>query len=78
MENGATTMRRGFRRCALDESTCANGMLMKATSTIPIVAIAVGDPVRTGLVASLARPGGNITGATVMASDLSAKRLQLF
>src|SRR6516162_915422 len=48
-----------------------------ATTTIPIVMIGVADPVRTGLVASLARPGGNITGNTVLSPDLGAKRLQL-
>ena len=49
----------------------------KATSTIPIVAGAAGDLVRTGLVESLARPGGNITGSTVISPDLSGKRLEL-
>jgi putative tryptophan/tyrosine transport system substrate-binding protein len=48
-----------------------------ATTTIPILMIGVGDPVRVGLVASLARPGGNITGNTVLSPDLTAKRLQL-
>jgi putative tryptophan/tyrosine transport system substrate-binding protein len=48
-----------------------------ATTTIPIVMIGVGDPVGTGLVASLARPGGNITGNTVLSPDLGAKRLQI-
>ena len=48
-----------------------------ATTTIPIVMIGVADPVRAGLVASLARPGGNITGNTVLSPDLGAKRLQL-
>jgi ABC-type uncharacterized transport system substrate-binding protein len=48
-----------------------------ATTTIPIVMVGVADPVRTGLVASLARPGGNITGNTVLSPDLGAKRLQL-
>jgi len=48
-----------------------------ATTTIPIVMVGVADPVGTGLVASLARPGGNITGNTVLSPDLSAKRLQL-
>src|SRR5262245_13900275 len=48
-----------------------------ATTTIPIVMIGVGDPVRVGLVASLARPGGNITGNTVLSPDLGAERLQL-
>ena len=49
----------------------------KATTTIPIVTGPLGDPVGTGVVASLARPGGNITGQTVMATGLSGKRLQL-
>jgi putative ABC transport system substrate-binding protein len=49
----------------------------KATRTIPIVTGPIGDPVGTGVVASLARPGGNITGQTVMATGLSGKRLQL-
>ena len=49
----------------------------KATKTIPIVMAATGDPVATGLIASLARPGGNVTGLTQIQTDLSAKRLQL-
>src|SRR5262245_5906764 len=49
----------------------------KATSTIPIVLGANSDPVGVGLVASLARPGGNITGNSLMAPDLSAKRLEI-
>ena len=48
-----------------------------ATSTIPIVMIAVGDPVVAGLVQSLARPGGNITGNTILSPELAPKRLQL-
>ena len=48
-----------------------------ARTTIPIVMIGVGDPVRAGLVASLAHPGGNITGNTVLSPDLGGKRLQL-
>ena len=47
------------------------------TRAIPIVILSAIDPVRTGLVASLARPGGNITGLTTLAPDLSAKRVQL-
>ena len=49
----------------------------KATNTIPIVIIDPGDPVATGLVASLARPGGNVTGISSMASDLAGKRVQI-
>jgi putative ABC transport system substrate-binding protein len=48
-----------------------------ATSTIPIVMISVGDPVAAGLVHSLARPGGNITGNTILSPELAPKRLQL-
>ena len=49
----------------------------KATATIPIVMGVPGDPVSQGFVASLARPGGNITGATVNAGDIYAKRFQM-
>jgi putative ABC transport system substrate-binding protein len=49
----------------------------QATTTIPIVMTAAGDPLGSGLVASLARPGGNVTGMSLMASDLGAKRLEL-
>jgi putative ABC transport system substrate-binding protein len=48
-----------------------------ATRTIPIIMAAVGDPVATGLVASLSRPGGNITGQTIFSSELTGKRLDL-
>jgi putative ABC transport system substrate-binding protein len=49
----------------------------RATTTVPMVMVAVGDPVGTGLVASLARPGGNLTGLVSIAPDLEGKRLQL-
>jgi putative ABC transport system substrate-binding protein len=49
----------------------------EATRQIPIVLVASGDPVGAGLVASLARPGGNVTGLTYYATELTAKRLEL-
>ena len=49
----------------------------QATRTIPIVMVTTQDPVATGLVDSLARPGGNITGLTTLTRDLSGKRLEL-
>ena len=49
----------------------------KASATIPIVFAGAGDPVGTGLVSSLARPGGNITGLSTMTPDLDGKRLEL-
>jgi ABC-type uncharacterized transport system substrate-binding protein len=49
----------------------------KATSTVPLVFIAVGDPIGTGVVPSLARPGGNLTGLSSIAPDLEGKRLAL-
>ena len=49
----------------------------KATSTIPIVMVNVGDPLALGLVASLARPGGNVTGISSLADELNTKRLEI-
>jgi putative ABC transport system substrate-binding protein len=49
----------------------------QATKTIPIVMMTAQDPVATGIVDSLARPGGNITGLTTLTRDLSGKRLEL-
>jgi putative ABC transport system substrate-binding protein len=49
----------------------------KATSTIPIVFAAAGDPVGTGLVANLSKPGGNVTGLSLQATDLASKHIEL-
>ena len=49
----------------------------QATSAIPIVFAAAGDPVGAGLVANLARPGGNVTGLSLLATDLAGKRIEL-
>ena len=50
----------------------------RATTKIPIVMATAADPVRVGVVASYARPGGNITGVTLYGTELSAKRVELF
>ena len=57
--------------------TPAAKALKSATGTIPIVMAIIGDPVAAGLVESLARPGGNATGFSIVAPDLSGKRLEL-
>ena len=51
--------------------------MKQATSVIPIVSAIMGDPVGTGLINSLARPGGNVTGLSVQGTDLAGKRLEL-
>jgi putative tryptophan/tyrosine transport system substrate-binding protein len=58
-------------------STQATLAAKHATTTTPIVFADLGDPVQTGLVASLARPGGNLTGLTIMVEELWSKRLEL-
>ncbi len=58
-------------------ATPAGRAAQQASSTIPIVGNAMGDPVRDGLVASLARPGGNVTGTTFLGPELVPKRLAL-
>jgi putative tryptophan/tyrosine transport system substrate-binding protein len=58
-------------------TTPAAQVAKHATHTTPIVMIGLGDPVGTGLVDSLARPGGNVTGMSTMVSELAAKRLEL-
>ena len=59
------------------QGTPASHAAQKATSTLPIVMIGLGDPVDSGLVKSLARPGGNSTGFSLMNSELSPKRFEL-
>lgn len=59
------------------ETTPANLAMKQATTTIPIVMTLVADPVGSGLVSSLARPGGNITGLSLQLPDIVPKRLQL-
>ena len=58
-------------------TTRAAEVVTRLTSTIPIVMALVADPVGSGLVASLAHPGGNVTGLSLMSAELGAKRLQL-
>jgi putative ABC transport system substrate-binding protein len=55
----------------------ATGPAKEATTTLPVVMTQDGDPVATGVVASLARPGGNITGLSTLGPELSGKRLEL-
>jgi putative ABC transport system substrate-binding protein len=57
--------------------TAAVAAAKRATPGIPIVFAAAGDPIATGLVASLAHPGGNVTGLSIQQTDLSTKRLEL-
>jgi putative ABC transport system substrate-binding protein len=58
-------------------STPATSAAQRATNRIPIVMTSIGDPVGSGLIKTLARPGGNITGLTTMAAELSLKRLEM-
>ena len=57
--------------------TAAAAAAKQATSVVPIVFALAGDPVGTGLVASLARPGGNVTGLSLQVTDLGGKRLEI-
>jgi putative ABC transport system substrate-binding protein len=59
------------------ESTPESVIAKRVAKTTPLVMVLVGDPVGSGLVESLARPGGNITGTSLMMTDTAAKRLQL-
>jgi len=57
--------------------TLAAEAARRATSTIPVVFVSVGDPVGSGLVSSLGRPGGNLSGLTILSTELAGKRLQI-
>jgi putative tryptophan/tyrosine transport system substrate-binding protein len=57
--------------------SAATHAAQQATTMIPIVMIAIGDPIRAGFVRSLAHPGGNITGNTILGTEMAAKRVQL-
>jgi putative ABC transport system substrate-binding protein len=57
--------------------TPATLAVKKATTSVPLVMLAVGDPVGTGIVPSLSHPGGNITGSTAISTEMDAKRLEL-
>ena len=62
--------------CILAQSTPVTDALVQATRTIPIVFVAVSDPIGSGFVASIARPGGNITGFTVLHASIAGKYLE--
>src|SRR5499427_4168510 len=70
-----------FARLKVDIIVTAGTLAVVAakqtTSVIPIVFAGAGDPIETGLVASLARPGGNVTGLSSQTADLAAKRLEI-
>jgi putative ABC transport system substrate-binding protein len=71
---------REFARLKVDVIVTSGGALLatkQATAAIPIVFTAAVDPVGTGVVSSLARPGGNVTGLSIQATDLTGKRLEL-
>jgi putative tryptophan/tyrosine transport system substrate-binding protein len=63
--------------CILAQSTPVAAALMQATRTIPIVFVAVSDPIGSGFVVSMARPGGNITGFTVLHASIAGKYLEM-
>jgi putative tryptophan/tyrosine transport system substrate-binding protein len=63
--------------CVLGQSTPVTAALIQATRTVPIVFVAVSDPIGSGFVASMARPGGNITGFTVLQPSIAGKYLEI-
>ena len=66
-----------FARLIVTDGTSSVVAAKQATSVIPIVFTLVGAPVEIGLIASLARPGGNVTGLSVQSADLAGKRLEM-
>jgi putative ABC transport system substrate-binding protein len=72
----ADLVRRGVD-VIVTQGTPATRAAKEATTQIPIVTAAVGDAIVTGLVASLAKPGGNVTGSTFFSSELVAKRIEI-
>lgn len=73
----ATDLVRGKVDIIVTQGTPAAQAAKRATSTIPVVMATAGDPVATGLVSSLARPGGNVTGNSILGPDLAGKGLEL-
>ena len=63
--------------CVLGQSTPVTAALIQATRTIPIVFVAVSDPIGSGFVASMARPTGNVTGFTVLRASIAGKYLEM-
>jgi putative ABC transport system substrate-binding protein len=76
----ATEIASEFIRLKVDVIVTSGGVLLGAkrvTTAIPIVFAIANDPVGSGFVASLARPGGNITGLSLQSTDIATKRLEL-